>query len=234
MKNILVDALRQANSDDVDTDHALSDSGSFDASTDEFESTANDEAGGDALESLPDLELMETSAAIELPADPAEEPEEPGPDKQDEEPVDLTADGDSEPMADDFVIPHAADAETIEPGAEEELRQTMELVVREPEERHAVTIIGVLPRPVPPQNAPILARVAPLLCVAVAAAVAGGWLLYQKYGVARGAFGSSALITQTRAAHTPGIPETASVETANSRFPFLTIENDHDVERVVQ
>ena len=227
MKNILVDALRQANSDDVDADHALSDSGSFDASADEFEPTANDEAGGDAPESHPELSLMQTSAAIELPADQAEELEEPGRDSLDEDPVELASESDSDVAEQDFGAPHEA-------AAEEALRQTTELVVRESEERHAVTIIGELPRPVPPQRTPALARLAPLLCVVIVAAVAGGWLLYQKYGVAHGAFGSSALIAQTRAAHTPGIPETAAVETTNSRFPFLTIEKDHDVERVVQ
>lgn len=229
MKSILVDALRQASSDDTESDHALTDSGSFDVSSDEFEATANDEAGGDSLVMDGELALMETSKALEVPVETVEPPQE------------------SEGHSIEEILGHPETGEEPAVGedpdtgvgpefaaAEEALRQTTELAIREPDESHAVTIVGELPRPVPPQKAPVLARLAPLLCMAMAATVAGGWLLYQKFGVAHGAFGSSALIAQTRAAHTPGIPETAQAENPDSRFPFLPIENDRDVERVVQ
>jgi len=70
MKSILVDALRQANGDD--TDQALSDSGSFDASQDALASPANDIID----EQDSELELMSTTNALVVTEEVEQEPEE--------------------------------------------------------------------------------------------------------------------------------------------------------------
>ena len=224
MKSLLVDALRQASSDD--SDHALSDSGSFDVSNEEFAAAiANDEPDTPAED---ELELMATNHALDVSSEIADSTPEEAPEVVSEEVVYEASEAIDEFIDEEPEEEHAVSAE------EAELHESMELAVRDIETSHAVTIVGELPRPVPPQTAPALARFAPLVCVVLAAAVAGGWFLYQKFGVAHGAFGASALIAEARAAHTPGIPVDATGANANTRFPFLTIENDRDVERVMQ
>lgn len=222
MKSLLVDALRQANSDDSDADQALSDSGSFDATNDEFDAIANDDAGDAAHGADADLSLLATSAALELPAEPAEHAAE-----EAEEAIPPAPTAEPEPTLSD---------------AEEELRQTTELVLRDPdehepvdaEESHAITIVGELPKPMAPSKPPVLARLTPILCIVLAAAVGSGWYLYQKPNADAGAFGAKVLHSTSRSPHTPGIPDAALTESAHSRFPFLTVEAVSDVERTAQ
>ena len=71
MKSILVDALRQAEDDDAD--QALTDSGSFDASQDALDASANDAIEEDHGE----LELMSTSNALVVRDESEDVPDEP-------------------------------------------------------------------------------------------------------------------------------------------------------------
>ena len=94
MKSILVDALRQANGEE--TDGALSDSGSFDASNQEFEATANDEV------SEGELELMSTTNALVIHDDSEHVVEEPA---VSDEPVGrIELETDAEPVDDEHAI----------------------------------------------------------------------------------------------------------------------------------
>lgn len=183
MKSILVDAIREANDDQSDS--AMSDSGSFDASSQELGETANDEhvvEGGE-------LELMATTNSLELPS----------------EQIDDSRDSDRA----------------------EELASADEI-----DTSHAVTIVGELPRPVPPQNAPALARFAPIICVLLAITVGALWLLAHQLRVGPAVTGIGSLEGSMRPAHTPGIPEVESEIAPN--FPFLEIEQQPFDRRVMR
>jgi len=98
MKSILVDALRQANSDD--TDQALSDSGSFDASHEAFESPANDTLEREDGE----LELMSTTSALVVREKDAEDHELTAKSAEEEPEVALEMEVDNMPVEDDHAV----------------------------------------------------------------------------------------------------------------------------------
>lgn len=177
MKSILVDALRQANGDD--TDQALSDSGSFDASQENLEAPANDSLEHEEGE----LELMSTTSALVV---------------REEETV---------------VHDHVPD----ESGEDV---QVLELDEGPVDDKHAITVVGLMPLPVLHTQTPGLARFAPLLCVLLAVAVASSWLLINTLGISGGSLGTK--ISQSDGEvpqEAPGAD--ASIET---RFPFLEDE----------
>jgi len=160
MKSILVDALRQANGDD--TDQALSDSGSFDASQDALAPPANDTIG----EQDGELELMSTTSALVVQEQAEQGPEE-------------TVEGDE------------SEATVQEPEADFE-QAAYEPIAYEPvDDQHAMTVAGMMPLPVSRQQAPRLARLAPLLCAVLAFTVAASWLLINKLGVANASLGTT-------------------------------------------
>lgn len=66
MKNLLVDALREANSSDQNK--ALSDSGSYDTSSEDYSATANDAEVEQSALTDADLALYETGVSIEVGA----------------------------------------------------------------------------------------------------------------------------------------------------------------------
>ena len=173
MKSILVDALREANDDKPES--ALTDSGSFDASGEDFTETANDEHVADSGE----LELMSTTDSLELPAE----------------------------LQDDI-------------GETEQIAETT--AAAEIDASHAITIVGELPRPVPPQKAPAIARFAPLVTLLAAAAAGAVWMLVNHLSIvppaaivdSRGNSGSIA-----GAADDPG-----DVAAVAPNFPFIDFE----------
>ncbi len=206
MKSILVDALRQAN--EGDEDHALSDSGSFDAINDDFEATANDAPVSDDAKPVDDeLALMETSRALEAPSEP--------------DPAAESTDDDRDEMQGEELPDEDADLAA----AEAELYQTTELTVYEADTTHAVTIAGELPRPVVPMAPPFLARFAPLLCLLLAMAVGGVRIVYQAFGTGSNDYATAALTAtgDPHAAHTPAIPD-STTGAGETRFPFLNAE----------
>jgi len=181
MKSILVDAIREASGDKPDS--ALSDSGSFDSSSDDFGETANDEHVVDDGE----LELMATTNSLELPS---EQQDESGELDQAEE---------------------TASADEIDTS-------------------HAITIVGELPRPVPPQKAPAIARFAPLVCVLAAMAVGAFWMLANYLSVMSPVTGIDTQGRPTRPVTTAGDPDVAAEVAPN--FPFIEIEQQPFDERV--
>ncbi len=179
MKSILVDAIREASGDKPES--ALSDSGSFDASTEEFGETANDEHVVDNGE----LELMETTSSLE----PAHE------------------------QLDDIVAP-----------------DHVEEAASEIDASHAITIVGELPRPVPPQKAPAISRFAPLACVLAALAVGAFWMLAEHLAVVSPVAGLDA---QGRSARPTDLSSDAEVSAQVApNFPFIEIEQRPFDERV--
>jgi len=181
MKSILVDAIREASGDKPDS--ALSDSGSFDASSDDFSVTANDEQVDDDGA----LELMATTNSLELPSE--QEDDSSGPDQVEE----------------------AVSADEIDAS-------------------HAITIVGELPRPVPPQKAPAVARFAPLVCALTALAAGGFWMLINHLSVVSPVTGIDTPGRSARLASTPGDPDVAAQVAPN--FPFIEIERTPFDERV--
>ncbi len=182
MKSILVDAIREASGSKPDS--ALSDSGSFDASSQEFGATANDEhVVGDG-----ELELMATTNSLELPSEQQEN------------------------SAESNQAEETASADEIDTS-------------------HAVTIVGELPRPVPPQKAPALARFAPHICVLLAIAVSAFWMLAHQLGVGPSVNGIDSDGRSARLANAPGDPQVGAEVAPN--FPFLEIEQPFD-EREMQ
>ncbi len=179
MKSILVDAIREASGDKPES--ALSDSGSFDASTEEFGETANDEHVVDDGE----LELMETSSSLELPPEPQ---------------------GDL--VAEDYVEETASEIDA----------------------NHAITIVGELPRPVPPQKAPAISRFAPLATVLAAVVVAALWMLANHLSVVSPVAGIDAQGRSVRPTSTPDEAEVSAQVAPN--FPFIEIEQRPFDERV--
>ncbi len=227
MKSLLVDAIRGAS--EKKSDSALSDSGSFDASNDELELTANEEhpldeprhdVGSDEERPLDEPGLgvtaNEEGPVDELGLDPLVDETRSAGDGA----LELMATTDSLEAPVDTVdeYPHqVAEAETL--SAEEFAYQTS----------HAVTIVGELPRPVPDRKAPAIARYSPLLSLGLAAMAAACWFLYQEFVVASSITAVDALAAQTRPAHTPGIPDAGMSGT--ERFPFLDIEEFRRYER---
>ena len=193
MKSLLVDALRQAN--DEESDQVLSDSGSFDARSEDFAETANDEHGEDTGE----LELMSTTKALVVT----------------EEVTDDTPDASIE----DEDLPRADAAAAFN---------------HEEEVDFSVTIVGEMPTPVDPQKMPRIAQFSPLLCLALAATVAGGWLLYQQLGAPLAGGNLGTVLAQSRAAHTPGVPKSGISTATPSRFPFLESGSSTAKQEVVQ
>ncbi len=181
MKSILVDAIREASGDKPES--ALSDSGSFDASAQDFSETANDEHVVDDGE----LELMATTNSLELP-----------PEQQDD---------------------------AGEPDLVEETAAADEI-----DTRHAITIVGELPRPVPPQKAPAISRFAPLACVLAALAVGAFWTLADYLSVMSPVAGIDSLGRPAREATMPDDPEVAAQVAPN--FPFIEIGQHPFDERV--
>lgn len=85
------------------------------------------------------------------------------------------------------------------------------------DDEHAVTIVGMMPLPIARRSIPRLARLAPLLCVVFAAAVAGSWILINKIGMSRADLGT--VLSISRRADSAGL--TVGDRSLEPRFPFL-------------
>jgi len=172
MKSLLVDALRQAN--EREASGTLSDSGSFDATRDDFGVIANDEersektrVGVDRSEDV-DLELLETSA----PAD-------------------------TDPASND----------AVEFMAEEP-------VAMEPDRR-----IGMKSNATTVEEAPLLAKYSPLLCLCLALAAVGMWSVYLNISADQSATAIGAVFSESRRSESAVETGQGSTE---ERFPFLS------------
>lgn len=177
MKSILVDAIREASGDKPDS--AMSDSGSFDASSQELGPTANDEHVVDDGE----LALMATTNSLEIHSEDAEDSGKPNPAEE------------------------TASADEIDTS-------------------HAVTIVGELPRPVPPQKAPALARFAPHVCVLLAIAVGAFWTLAHHLGVGPAVSGVDSRDRAARLGDAAGESQLGAEVAPN--YPFLESEQPFD------
>ena len=119
-----------------------------------------------------------------------------------------------------LVVPGEAADEPETPSANEEAADAaadLEFEQVPVDDEHAVTIVGMMPLPVPKQRTPRLARFSPLVCAALAVTISGSWLLINKLGLSRAGLGTT--ISEVR--DNGSTEDNGGDESPQTRFPFL-------------